>query len=250
MKKTNRWVLHPDCPEEAKNIFRDLDHIFKLDGKEITRDRSSKVIHVKINGTGYYIKYCRRPVKGLRRWIGHSRLLTEWKNLLLFHQWGIAAAQPVAVGTEKSRLIFLRGALITQEVPDTENLAELANRKDGRLTDPQWIKTVSGQVAHAARTMHQHRFAHGDMKWRNILVTRGENPGVYLIDCPAGRFWIPPFLQYRKNKDIACLDKYGHNVLSRTQRLRFYLNYLDRKRLTKKDKKNIRHIICFFLGRE
>jgi len=112
------------------------------------------------------------------------------------------------------------------------------------------VTRISKQVARCARVMHSKRFAHGDFKWRNILVSKGDKPEIYLIDCPDGKFWIPPFLQYRKNKDIACLDKVAKKVLSRTQRLRFYLDYLGKTHLTKKDKRHLRHILRFFRGRE
>jgi hypothetical protein len=44
--------------------------------------------------------------------------------------------------------------------------------------------------------------------------------------CPAGTFWWGPFLRYRIVKDLACLDKVAKYHLSRTQRLRFYLNMI------------------------
>src|SRR5690606_1112753 len=90
------------------------------------------------------------------------------------------------------------------------------------LRDRAWVATVSDQVADGLRVMHARGFCHGDMKWRNILVT-GTPPRVFFIDCPAGRFWFGPFLHYRVIKDLACLDKVAKHTLSRTQRLRFYL---------------------------
>ena len=73
---------------------------------------------------------------------------------------------------------------------------------------------------------------------------------LYLIDCPTGAFWHGPFLQRRIVKDLACLDKVAKYQLSRTQRLRFYLQYCQRKRLVDKDKPRIRQILNYFQGRE
>jgi hypothetical protein len=51
-------------------------------------------------------------------------------------------------------------------------------------------------------------------------------------------------------KDLACLDKVAKYHLSRTQRLRFYLQYRGRERLSTADKRRVRGIVKFFEGRE
>ena len=58
------------------------------------------------------------------------------------------------------------------------------------------------------------------------------------------------FLQYRIVKDLACLDKVAKYNLTRTQRLRFYLDYAQQNRLSTMDKQRIRRILGFFSGRE
>jgi len=246
----SNWTLHPDCPADAQEGFKTLESVFELTGKKITNDPISDLIYLTIGKTGYYVKRYTAGGKGVRRWLGRPRLRGEWENLQLFEQWNLPSARLTAFGMEKFGPFFKRGSAITHELPETNDLAQLVKNKDSRIKDPQWIASVSKQLAHAARVMHSHRFAHGDFKWRNILVTTNGDPQTYLIDCPDGKFWIPPFLQYRKNKDIACLDKYGKQVLSRTQRLRFYLDYLEQDRLTEKDRRNLRHILRFFAGRE
>ena len=55
---------------------------------------------------------------------------------------------------------------------------------------------------------------------------------------------------YRIVKDLACLDKVAKYHLSRTQRLRFYLQYRQRSRLSRGDKQRVRQILKFFEGRE
>ena len=89
---------------------------------------------------------------------------------------------------------------------------------------------------------------HNDLKWRNLLVDQAGQ--VSLIDCPSGAFWWGPLLRYRIDKDLACLDKVASKVLSRSQRLRFFLQYQGRERLTAIDKRQVRRIVKFFEGRE
>jgi len=127
-------------------------------------------------------------------------------------------------------------------------LATLARDHDARLRDAAWVRDVSIQLADATRRMHDERFAHNDLKWRNLLVD--EAGKLFFIDCPSGAFWRGPFLRYRVVKDLACLDKLARVHLSRSQRLRFYLRYAGRARLTAADKRRIRRILRFFAGRD
>ena len=174
----------------------------------------------------------------------------EWQNLKRFAKWGIPTAEVVAWGLERRGAAYDRGAMITRELPHTEDLSALAHRHDLKLADRAWVDTVSRQLAGYTRTMHDHRFTHNDLKWRNLLVGPGDRPTVYWIDCPSGCFWWGAFLQYRIVKDLACLDKVGKYQLTRTQRLRFYLDYARNARLDAADKARIRRILRFFEGRE
>ena len=92
--------------------------------------------------------------------------------------------------------------------------------------------------------MHQKKFIHNDLKWRNILVSPSDKDEVYIIDCPAGRLLAGPLLApfFRRGviKDLACLDKVGRQALSRTRRLRFYLRYAGLDKLDSEHKIRVR----------
>lgn len=241
------WVLSPAYAQLARD-FASLNAVFALQGERLTSDPLSEVIRIERNGVRYYVKRYWGAGKGLRRFIGRPRVKAEWQNLELFRQWGIPTAPVVAFGLERRAGLFHRGALITRELEQTQDLALLANTGDERLRDRHWVQEISLQVAHATRTMHEHGFAHNDLKWRNLLVDPQRR--LFLIDCPTGSFWWGPFLQHRIIKDLACLDKVGKYHLSRTQRLRFYLQYARHDRLTAEDKPRIRQILHYFQGRE
>lgn len=228
--------------------FGSLERVFALEGERITRDPLSELIRVQRHGIYYYVKRYRNAGKGLRRYAARPRIKAEWQNLRRFAKWGIPTAEVIARGLERKTGAFVRGAMITREIPNSRDLADLANENSPLLDDPAWVQQVSLQIAQATRTMHQHSFTHNDLKWRNILVD--EQVKVFLIDCPAGAFWWGPMLRYRIIKDLACLDKVGKYHLSNTQRLRFYLQYCQRTRLTAQDKQQIGKIVRFFEGRE
>ena len=241
------WRLATDY-QMLQADFGSLEKVFALQGERITYDPVSELIRVNRQGVDYYVKRYRNAGKGLRRYAARPRVKAEWQNLKRFAKWGIPTAEVVAQGLERKAGAFVRGAMITREIPNSRDLADLADSGSPLLQDRAWVQQVSVQIAHATRTMHQHSFTHNDLKWRNLLVDQQAN--VYLIDCPAGTFWWGPMLRYRMIKDLACLDKVAKYHLSNTQRLRFYLQYCQRTRLNAQDKQQIGKIVRFFEGRE
>jgi hypothetical protein len=241
----------------AERLFSDMDAVFALTGELITKDPLSRVLRVTADGKRYYVKrYVGNGKNIVRRWfglrglIGPQRVRTEWQNLLAFRERGIPTATLVGYGLERRFGRFVRGALITEEIPNTVDLAEMAYANDPLLRDPRWVGHVLHQIARFTRTLHDAGFAHNDLKWRNLLVDDGAMPTVHLIDCPNGGYWWGIFLKYRIIKDLACLDKVAKYQLSRSQRLRFYLDYTGRTRLTEEDRQRIGKILTFFEGRE
>ena len=246
-----RWTLNPEyATGDSGRAFADLDAVFALEGEAITQDPLSTVHRVWVGDRHYYVKRYTAAGKNLRRYLGRPRVRAEWENLLNFQAWGIPSAVVVGFDLERRAGQFHRGALITQELSETDDLARLARRADPRLQDRRWVAHVSRQIADATRMMHEQGFAHNDLKWRNILVDAKPYPDVYLIDCPGGDFWWGSLLEYRIIKDLACLDKLGKQVLSRTQRLRFYHWYCGERRLGAADRKRIASVERFFEGRE
>jgi RIO-like serine/threonine protein kinase len=228
--------------------FATLEQVFALQGERLTSDPLSEVIRVIHGGTRYYVKRYSGAGKGLRRYLGRPRVKSEWQNLKRFAKWGIPTADVVAWGLERTGGHFTRGAMITREIPQTDDLAIMAQHNDPRLADAIWVDHLSQQLARATRVMHDHHFAHNDLKWRNLLVDKTGT--LYFIDCPAGAFWFGSWLRRRIIKDLACLDKVAKYKLSRTQRLRFYLRYKGRQRLKDSDKERIVQVLNYFKGRE
>lgn len=241
------WTLEPEWAHLQAD-FGSLEAVFALDGERITQDPVSNVIRVERGGVRFYVKRYEGAGKGLRRFVGRPRVKAEWQNLKLFAKWGIPTAEVVAWGLERRWGGFQRGAVITRELPGTENLWMLAHLRDPRMKDRAWFDGISRQVARGTRLMHEQCFTHNDLKWRNLLVN--QRAELFFIDCPTGTFWYGPLLRYRIIKDLACLDKVGKGELSRTQRLRFYLQYRERARLEVHDKRQIGRILTFFKGRE
>ena len=116
----SRWRLHPDY-QHLSGIFGSLQQVFDLQGERITHDPISEVICIEQAGVRYYVKRYRRA-KGLRAYLPRPRIKAEWQNLQHFADWNIPTAKVVARGLERKNGAFVRGAMITVEIPDTQIL--------------------------------------------------------------------------------------------------------------------------------
>jgi tRNA A-37 threonylcarbamoyl transferase component Bud32 len=235
--------------EEVRGLFQDHTSAIVAPGEEINRNWMSRLVRYRDGDDYYYIKTYVSRGRGLRRFIGRSRVRAEWENLQAFVEMGIPTAELVAYGESGARGHY-RGTLITREVRGSIDLATLVDNGQPLFCDRQWRLQVIGQLSEIVQKMHGDGFVHNDLKWRNILVDVTGNPAVYLIDCPLGRRMPGPFLARGKIKDLACLDKIAKKQLSELERLRFYLEYKGRTRLSVKDKKEIYRVLRFFKGRE
>ena len=227
------WTVEPGfLGTPAGDAFSSLEKCFAAEGEEITRDTISHVVVVAVDGKRYYLKRYTARGNGIAKCIGPRKARGEWRNLLLFREMGLTVPPIVAYGKRGQR-----GVLVTEEVPQTADLSDLAEQNAPQLKDPAWIMPVIEQVAEGTRRMHRRGFAHNDLKWRNLLVTMQGEPKVYFIDCPSGRTWCGPFLEYRIVKDLACLDKVARYHLTEEQRMHFYHVYSGKQALDEEDRK-------------
>ncbi len=248
------WWVDESLGPEAQAAFASLENCFGLSGEKVTGSSISEVQRLRLDGKTYYLKlYCEAGER-LSKYLGKSKVRREWENLTAFKQWGLSAAKIVVRGEQPIGLLRRRGVLITEGVDESVDLAELAKQSSPLLNSSEWIAAVIEQVAEAARIMHDHSFAHNDLKWRNILVSGPDHqPVITLIDCPAGRYWRWPWFEYRRIKDLACLDKVAKYALTETQRLAFircYWQLSDTEVLSQSQRREISKITSFFSGRE
>lgn len=244
------WLDKELSDSANTSCFKSIDDVFALSGREVSSGKCSRMLLVEHEGRNYYVKLSERGGVRLRRWLGKSRIETEFLNLRRFNSWGLSCPRVLVFALQKRFGFFRRAALITEPIDMALDLVQWAEQRPTQFDDAQWLHKVSTQLADACRQMHKRNFAHGDLKWRNILVQENESAQVYFIDCPDGRFWRWPFMGYRIVKDLACLDKVGKKVLSKTQRLRFFMQYRQEKKLNPKSKKQLRKVLRFFEGRE
>lgn len=226
-----------------------LDSAFLMQGTQITQSPLSYLLKLEFDNKNHYVKLYTSAGRHMRRWIARSRVRAEWENLLFFNKLGIPIPNVVAYGESRKAGMFQRGALITQELTDSLDLNALWEAHTHLFLQHETSCHLIQQVALYTRRLHQHKFIHNDLKWRNILV-RLSDLNVYFIDCPVGRRRYGFLYQRGVIKDLACLDKKAKHRLSKSARLRFYFHYCQIKTLTKAHKQQIRKILAFHKGRE
>ena len=227
-----------------------LDSCCLLSGEVIVEDPKSLVTIHQSGDAVLYIKKYKKSGKFLRKYLGRSRLRAEWENLLFFASLGIPVPPMLAWGEERKGLCYIKGALVTLKVEHASNLRDFYRSHPDFFGSQEKYRLLAGQIALYTQKLHAHQFAHGDLNWRNILVSYdnqdAESPIVYFFDCPSGRQWSWPFLEYRIVKDLAHLDKVARNKLSLRERLWFYKQYTGRAKLTIADKQRLRKVIRYF----
>lgn len=248
-----QWRLSDVSAAESQafiSFFRTWDNAgTKRDG-----NRMSRLVTVNVGAQKYYIKKYEKRGRFLRRIMGRSRVRAEWENVQQLIQLGIPTVRLVAYGEESRFIGARRGMLVTEEIVGVADMASLVERDAVSFRRSRWINHVIDRLSGYVSTMHRQGFVHNDLKWRNILVDFSDDTEVYIIDCPAGRklggFLLSPWLRRGVIKDLACLDKVARQVLSRTQRLKFYLRYAGLSKLDFAHKKQVWKILSFFDGRE
>lgn len=197
-----------------------------------------------LNDEIIYIKHYTAAGKGLRRYVGLSRVFREWQNLSLFASWGIAVPPVDLFCESRGWFSAYQGLLVTHGVNHAQSLAQLRKEKAKVLAEKSWRNQVFTQICHILQNLHQRHFYHGDFKWRNILITVDSvNPNIYLIDCPQGHKVNRFLWSRRRRKDLANMDLDAAKCLSASERLRWFLYYHQAKRLTPELKKEIYHIL-------
>lgn len=213
-------------------------------GVLVSKSPYNTVHRCVLNDSVIYIKHYTAAGKGLRRYVGLSRVFREWQNLCLFANWGIAVPPVDLFCESRGWFSTYQGLLVTHGVNHTQSLAQLRKDKARVLAEKSWRNQVFTHICHVLQNLHQRHFYHGDFKWRNILITTDSaNPNIYLIDCPQGHKVNRWLWSRRRCKDLANMDLDAAKCLSASERLRWFLCYHQTKRLTPELKKEIYHIL-------
>ena len=175
--------------------------------------------------TVYFKVYAsrRRAFDGFAR---RSRALREASNLDRFEAWGIRTPGVVARGYRRrcGGLCADQSIIITRAA-EAESLVNWWTSKE-LPASAEVRSAIIKELAEQTRVLHQQRFFHQDLKWRNLLVDEAHQ--LWWIDCPSGHFGRFPWrLTHGRVKDLACLDIVGKDRCTPEERRYFLSVYLD-----------------------
>lgn len=203
---------------------------------------------------GFYVKrhYFPTWVKRLRgalrgTFFGMHRGQAEYLTLNSMRALGISAVRPVAYGGRRVAHFLCACFLITEEVPDAQNLTSYASAAlhgEQRLDFAQrtaLIRVLAEQLA----AMHAAGCSHGNLFWRNLLVRYAPdgNPEFFFLDAQPLHSWerLSPGASWWL-RELAQVAVSAMPFTSRTERLRFIRQYAGVTRSTDELKAELRYI--------
>lgn len=184
----------------------------------------------------------------LKNWLTHrNRIscgLVEWVSASQLTFAGVPVPKIIAYGEQWSRLFEKRSFIITEKIADAEALErKLPEYFDGQPTNAnlKQRRQFIAQLADFIKKFHETNYRHRDLYFSHIF--QDNNGGFFLIDL--ARAFKPMVLRRRYQiKDIAQVYYSApKQYFSNTDRLRFYLGYAGKKKLTGSDKVFIRRVI-------
>jgi tRNA A-37 threonylcarbamoyl transferase component Bud32 len=147
---------------------------------------------------------------------------------------GLLTARPLAALRHPAGALFYRGELITQEIPESQDLASFFAGHEGLASKGRSTQRheVARQAGRTVRLMHDLGVYHADLNLKNLLVrpVSHARPTVYVIDFDRSR--IRPSLSprarvrnlLRLNRSVDKLARKGGGVRY-ADRARFFRAY-------------------------
>ena len=186
----------------------------------------------------------------LRNWLAHrsrkSCAACEFEPTRELPAAGINTPKAIAHGEQWGLLIEKRSFIITEKIPDAEAIERrLPNYFDGppTLESLKLRRNFIGRLARFVGKFHQTGYRHRDLYFSHIFY-HSSGDAFYLIDLARA---FKPILLHRRFqiKDIAQVHYSAPaKYFSGSDRLRFYLAYTARRRLTTNDKAFIRKVLA------
>jgi hypothetical protein len=238
----------------------DLDRVERVltrtSGRVAAWSRTTDTLYVAGAGDGpgffvkryYYSSWGKRlrgafrgTLLGLHRGQAEFRLLNRMRSL------GLPAIRPVAYGSRRFGHFVTACFLITEEVPNACNLTTFARDvESGReVLDRNQRALIVRRFAWQIAELHAAGFAHGQLFWRNVLIRLGPTgePEFFFLDIRPrhggrrlgriNRWWL---------QELGHLAASALPFTTRSERMRFLVEYFGARRLRPDIKQYIREI--------
>jgi len=223
-----------------KNRYRSVVRFF-LQGKE----GKSHIFHLKRHHPPFLTRL-KTILTGFRISEGAEN---EWNTMIRLEEIGIRTMTPVVFGAIRKYGLPYRSLTLTEHLYGAERLEEfLPLQFSGKRLDPDKIRykrKIIRELARWARRFHGSGFHHQDFYLGHIFIkpSEGEDFTLHLIDLQR----VKEHRKVRTSRVVKDLSQINFSAtqlscLSRTDRLRFLMAYLDKERLNGAEKKLIRKV--------
>jgi hypothetical protein len=266
MEISNSFFIDPDFVRPLRELgLTSIDSVFSFNaGYNLTKNnlaafRSRLRFELKsppttLSGehsrTTLFLKRYDNPplLLQLRNWWCHHRRvsygLSEIDAVQNLTAAGINTPKTICYGRQWGKLFEKRSFCITEKIPNAESLERKLPHCFGSPNTTENLRlrrSFIAQLAAFVRKFHATNLRHRDLYFSHIFY--GDNDQFYLIDLV--RVFKPLIFAERfRIKDLAQLYYSAPGqYFSRTDRLRFYLEYTGRSKITGKDKVFIRRVI-------
>jgi heptosyltransferase II len=216
----------------------------------LPRHRSRLRFEINSPPVSLFLKRYGRPpiLTQIGNWLSARRRIScglfEVESTAKLTAAGVNTPKIISYGEQLGIFFEKRSFIVTEKIPDAESLER---RLPDCFSAPATIENLKlrrkfiAQLAAFVKRFHEINYRHRDLYLSHIFY--GDNGRFYLIDL-ARTFKPGLFAERFRIKDIAQLYYSAPaSFFSKTDRLRFYLGYVGRSRLTGKDKVFIRKVI-------
>ena len=250
------FFIHQDFVEPLRKYgIKNLNSVFAfqngtdLTKKGLTRWRSRTELTLPDLNVRCFLKRYNRPPAAIqiRNWLSHgSRQLTAMYDVLPcteLNRTGIGTYQVIAYGGRWRGVFEEKSFAILLEIPQAQSLEKQLPDCFTQADYPAVRQSRIAFINHLAdfiRQFHQSGFCHRDLYLCHIF--RNINGDLSLIDLQ--RAFQPRLFRSRWiRKDLAQLYYSAPgDIISQSDRLRFYLQYVQKNSLTDSDKRFIRKL--------
>jgi heptosyltransferase-2 len=258
---TESFFINPDYKSAFETLgLNSMDDVFSfksarnLTKKNLAAFRSRLQLEVNQPSstkpvTLFLKRYDRPPIWiQLKNWLTtHSRKscsFHEFETAEILSLLGVKTPKTVAYGTQWGAFFEKRSFIITEKIPDAEALERKLPEYFQDQATIENLKLRRGFIARLAsfiKKFHETNYCHRDLYLSHIFYN--DNGDFYLIDL--ARAFKPIIFSRRfQIKDIAQIYYSAPGMyFSKTDRMRFFLNYTGHSKLTGPDKTFIRKVI-------
>jgi hypothetical protein len=172
-----------------------------------------------------------------------SKAFRAWQIGIALAEAGFDVPLTIAAGELRLGKRLQRAFILSQKLdgqPAPWFLGNMLEHGDKKI----WAAKRAGleRAANLIRRFHQNGFVHGDLVATNIFVSSGDGGGpiFYFLDNDRTRrypSWLPQSLWKR---NLIQLNRLPLPGITLQDRMRFFRSYVNRKKLTKADRKLVR----------